>query len=210
MNCLCRPSRTISVRIVLLDDTDFLHETKVGTAIFHTRSFSLSFRLSQHFVREQKKKQMIIYSSDLITYLNANEQFANGRSVCVKSVTSVTVWLHLAAGFQVRFTRWRLEQFIYCECRMQIVDSKDKSLVNGMWARWRKIMVGDKHLNLIFVSEVWASDENPFQILWIRLDTLEPLLSIQTPQKLFQHRIGLCFRTAKTNEWACFKQHFQF
>lgn len=29
MNCLCRPSRTISVRIVLLDETDFLHEIKV-------------------------------------------------------------------------------------------------------------------------------------------------------------------------------------
>lgn len=30
MNCLCRPSRTISVRIVLLDETDFLHEVKVS------------------------------------------------------------------------------------------------------------------------------------------------------------------------------------
>ncbi|XP_055315632.1 band 4.1-like protein 4 isoform X2 [Sitodiplosis mosellana] len=28
MNCLCRPSRTISVRIILLDETDFLHEVK--------------------------------------------------------------------------------------------------------------------------------------------------------------------------------------
>lgn len=30
MNCLCRPSRTISIRIVLLDETDFLHEVKVS------------------------------------------------------------------------------------------------------------------------------------------------------------------------------------
>lgn len=33
MNCLCRPSRTLSVRIVLLDETDFLHEIKVSSIL---------------------------------------------------------------------------------------------------------------------------------------------------------------------------------
>lgn len=34
MNCLCRSSKTISVRIVLLDDTDFLHELKVRFILY--------------------------------------------------------------------------------------------------------------------------------------------------------------------------------
>lgn len=30
MHCLCRPSRIMSVRINLLDETDFIHEIKVS------------------------------------------------------------------------------------------------------------------------------------------------------------------------------------
>ncbi|KFB45458.1 IP17263p [Anopheles sinensis] len=38
MYCLCRSSKTIAVRIVLLDETDFLHELQVRspTSIFPT------------------------------------------------------------------------------------------------------------------------------------------------------------------------------
>lgn len=48
MNCLCRPSRTISVRIVLLDETDFLHEIKVKTIFYFFYFLNVTHTL--HFI----------------------------------------------------------------------------------------------------------------------------------------------------------------
>lgn len=42
MNCLCRPSRIMSVRINLLDETDFIHEIKVSLSAFRCAPFSVN------------------------------------------------------------------------------------------------------------------------------------------------------------------------
>jgi len=45
MNCLCRPSRIMSVRINLLDETEFIHEIKVSRP---TAPISPPFSLDKH------------------------------------------------------------------------------------------------------------------------------------------------------------------
>ena len=63
MHCLCRPSRIMSVRINLLDETDFIHEIKVSVWTF---SIEIIFN-------EKLTKFVVLYFSTILhsyTYIH--------------------------------------------------------------------------------------------------------------------------------------------
>lgn len=75
MYCFCRSSKTISVRIIFLDETDFLHEIQVSPTPFHTALYTVAqrsncgFRATHNVVSHELRGILMIaisaYGDDL-------------------------------------------------------------------------------------------------------------------------------------------------
>lgn len=122
MSCFCRSSKTISLRIILLDETDFLHEIQVSYATHVDMSDEVISELECHNINDAIRDSILHYHTvdDFMIYEIESSRdscqtvFLNYRnhlpsfSFDTQSTTSVKKWTVLHSFIRQRDQSSRL------------------------------------------------------------------------------------------------------